>query len=137
MKYQDERQYNRHQADGMRLYHEGAGHEAERQFLAALHDARHSGIPDERLALTLYQLAKLAQADGRFRDAEKYFEESLATEVHGLGPDHPYVAVVLRAFAALLQREGRANEATCLIARADDIWDGIAASQASATAFSA
>ena len=122
MRSPKESRYSQHLADGMGFYRAGADSDAEGQFLAALHDAHHLHITDERLGLTLYQLAEVAQAKGHFHDAEKYFQEALVSEEHGLGPDHPYIAVVLRAYAALLHRQGRFNEASCLTARAEDIW---------------
>ena len=134
MRYQEEPRYTQHQADGMSHYHAGADSEAARQFLAALHDAHHLHITDERLAVTLYQLAEIALTAGRFHDAEKYFQEALTTEEHGLGPDHPYIAVIPRAYAALLQRQGRFNEAACLTARAEDIWEGTVLAPAPACA---
>jgi hypothetical protein len=122
MNLKDERLWARCHADGARLFHEGHDAEAERRLHQAIRHAEAAGIADARLASTHYQLAMLAQADHRWADAERHYREALAAEVAGLGADHPYVAMILRAHARLLHRLRRAGEAADLERRADAIW---------------
>src|SRR5215213_7427718 len=99
MRRQDDRMWARCHADGMRLFHEGHDAEAERRLDQAVRHAEAARITDARLASTLYQLGVLAQADHRWTDAERHYRAALAVEEAALGPDHPYVAMILRAHA--------------------------------------
>jgi hypothetical protein len=108
----------------MRLFREGHDAEAERKLHQAVRHAEGAGIDDARLAGTLFQLAELARADHRWTDAERLYRRALAAEATALGPDHPYVAMILRSQARLLRRVGRDAEAAALERRADAIWGG-------------
>ena len=124
MTTRQEQLFERHHAEGMRHYREGEDAAAEHQFHVAVHLAHTSGITDERLGSALYQLGEIAQSHGHLRIAEQYFQEALAVDEQALGPDHPFVAMVLRAYAALLKREGQIDAAARLTARAEAIWGG-------------
>src|SRR5262245_27302128 len=118
----DERLWARCQADGMRRFHEGRDAEAERALCQAIRHAEAAGIGGARLACTLFQLAELARAGHRWRDAERLYGRALAAEAAELGADHPYVALILRSQARLLRGLRRHAEAAALERRADEIW---------------
>jgi tetratricopeptide (TPR) repeat protein len=127
MNGQAERLWARCHADGMRLFQAGRDAEARRELNRAVRHARAAGIADARLASTLFQLAAVAQADHRWAEAEQHYQRALAAEEAGLGADHPYVAMILRAYARMLARRGRITEAAELDRRAEAIWSGEAA----------
>jgi hypothetical protein len=122
MKRQGERAWASHYADGRRLFLEGHDAEAERELQRALHQAEAARLDGSRLACTHFQLARLAQADHRWSDADQHYQQALADEEAALGADHPYVAMILRAHAGLLRRLRREAEAAELERRAEALW---------------
>lgn len=119
--------WTRNEADGERLLHDGRYDEAEEKLRAAAQHARAAGFDDARLAATLYRLAVVAERRGHVGEALDLYRRALAIEERALGPDHPYVAMVLGSYAALLRRGGQATQAAALEARARSIWRGGAA----------
>jgi tetratricopeptide (TPR) repeat protein len=115
--------WSRSHADGERLFDSGHYPEAEGKLHDALQHARAAGIEDARLACTLYRLGNLAERCGHTGAALDYYRRALETEELALGPDHPYVAMVMRGYAAMLRRAGHAGQAAALDARAAAIWD--------------
>ena len=124
MRATSERLWSRDQADGERLLHEGRYDEAETKFHAAVLHARDAGIDDARVASSYYQLAVLVGRRGRRSEALDLYKRALEAEERALGPDHPYVAMVLRGYAAQLRQAGHAGQAAALDARAEAIWRG-------------
>ena len=124
MRATQERLWSRDHEDGMRLCQEGRYPEAEGKFRSAVKHARTGGIADARTAATLYQLATLSARRGHATEALAFYKQSLEVEQRALGADHPYVAMILRAYAALLARTHHAAQAAALAAQADAIWRG-------------
>jgi tetratricopeptide (TPR) repeat protein len=69
-------------------------------------------------AAAMSVLARLYQAKGNFRDAEKHLNAALAINKQQLQPNHPNIAGDLGAMAQLYQAEGRFDEAEPLYQRA-------------------
>src|SRR5262249_41131891 len=59
---------------------------------------------DERLGTSLMHLAAVYDAQGQFSDAERLYQRALVLHERQLGPDHPQVADVLEAQAALQRK---------------------------------
>src|SRR5262249_8814839 len=114
----------RDHADGLHLYHDGRHPEAEAKLRSALRHARAAHIADARLAATLYQLAILGEERGHSAEALDFYRRALETEERVLGADHPFVAMILRPYAALLRRTHCAAQAAACEARAERIWNG-------------
>ncbi len=70
------------------------------------------------MAATLYSLASVDRAQGRYAEAEPLYKRALAVREKELRPDHPFVATSLENYAALLRDVGRNAEADTLDARA-------------------
>ena len=116
--------WERRHADGMRLQAAGRDVEAEAAFREAIRHAGRWGIGGARLACTLYQLATLCRRRDRHAEAERLYRRAIQLEEHDLGPDHPYVAMILRAHARTLRWLGRDADATRAERRAEAIWAG-------------
>lgn len=114
--------WSRCHEDGERLFSSGHYPEAEAKLRAAVRHARAAGIDDARLARTLFRLGNVAERRGHVGAALDYYRRALETEQKALGVDHPYVAMVIRPYAALLRRAGRTSQAAALEARAAAIW---------------
>ncbi len=115
-------QWNTLNAAGIEAYQRGDYAEAEQQWRAALKEAEGFGPQDPRLAASLNNLAELYHAQGRYAEAEPFYERALAIWEKVLGPDHPHVAKGLENSAALLRKTGRATEAAKMEARAKGGW---------------
>ena len=59
---------------------------------------------DERLASSLLHLAAVYAAQGQYTDATPLYQRALVLHEQLLGPDHPQVADVLEAQAALQRK---------------------------------
>jgi len=92
--------------------------EAEELYLAALKEAESFGEQDTRLATTLNGLALLYTAYGLYAEAEPLYHRAVAIGEKALGPEHPYVATVLKNYADLLSKTDRNAEAERLEERA-------------------
>jgi tetratricopeptide (TPR) repeat protein len=73
---------------------------------------------DYEIAMTLGNLAAIAQRRGDLTEAEQMHRRSLATKERTLGPEHPELATTLSNLATTLYAEGRAGEAVPLLRRA-------------------
>ncbi len=124
MRARQEILWRRDHEDGMRLSRDGCYPEAEAKLRSALEHARVGGIRDARLASTLYQLALLSERRGHPTEALGLYRRALDVEEKALGPDHPYVAMILRGYANLLRRQHHPARAAELAARAEAIWNG-------------
>jgi hypothetical protein len=58
---------------------------------------------------------------GKLTEAEPRYLRALAIFEQTFGPDHPNVATVLKSLTDLLEKSGRAEEATAARARAEGI----------------
>jgi tetratricopeptide (TPR) repeat protein len=91
-------------AAGMQAFAQGDYAEAARQFQAALPLAEGRHPDDEHLATSLMNLAAVYDAQGQYSDAAPLYQRALVLHEHLLGPDHPQVADVLEAYAALQRK---------------------------------
>jgi tetratricopeptide (TPR) repeat protein len=113
---------------GERANVDGRYHEAERQYLIALSEARNFGHDDDRLAISLYQLsvlyirqARYYRAQDKYAEAQRLARESLSIREQVYGSEHPRVALVLNILAAALLEYGSYSEAKPLLNRALEI----------------
>jgi hypothetical protein len=118
------RRWSRLEREGERLYAHGQDLAAARRFQDAVRAARASGCADGRLAVSLYHLAVLHQHLGHYRLAERACAGALCAEQRALGADHPYVADILRRYAAILRHLARPCQADQAEARASRIMAG-------------
>jgi len=97
-------QWERVTAVGAQALARGDYAEAARQFQAALPLASGRRPDNERLATSLLHLAAVYTAQGQHTDAAPLYQRALVLHEHLLGPDHPQVADVLEAQAALQRK---------------------------------
>src|SRR5437899_2606067 len=75
---------------------------------------------------TLYHnLGGLEHARGHFAGGEPWARQSVAIREQALGPDHPEVAADVAALAALLDGQGKWDEAEALYRRALAIFERV------------
>jgi tetratricopeptide (TPR) repeat protein len=79
----------------------------------------HSEDDDKPLetALSSAELAKLYEAQGRYIDAEPFYEQSLKITERQLGSNHPHVAASINNLALLFYYQGRYSKAEQLFQR--------------------
>lgn len=92
--------------------------QGERMLKAALKVAEEWGPKDPRLGVTLNNLARLYQTQGRFDEAEAVFKRALAIAESERGPDHVDTAVGLSNLASLYSACKRYDRAEPLFVRA-------------------
>lgn len=80
---------------------------AQKNFTAALIEAERGGPETERVAVTLFNQAKLLGAQGKFTEAEPLVRRSLAIRKMVLPPDHLDLALSLAAMASMHLRRHR------------------------------
>ena len=108
---------------GERALEEARYDEAEKIFLACVSDAENFGESDERLPLSLNNLAWLYRLQGKYAEAEPLYQRSLAIREKALGPEHPDVAQSLNNLALLYKAQGKHAEAEPLDQRALGIYE--------------
>ncbi len=69
-----------------------------------------------------YHLALLYEVQGRYAEAEPFYERALAIREKALGEEHPHVAQTLNNLALLYATQGRYAEAEPLFERALEIF---------------
>ncbi len=106
---------------GERALEEARYDEAEKMFLACLSDAENFGESDERLPLSLNNLAWLYRLQGKYAEAEPLYQRALGIYETALGPEHPHVADTLENYADLLRKMERDAEAEEMEKRAKAI----------------
>ncbi len=99
-----EGRWERVTAAGVQAFAQGDYAEAARQFQAALPLVEGQRPGDERLASSLLHLAAVYAAQGQYTDAAPLYQRALVLHEQLLGPDHPQVADVLEAQAALQRK---------------------------------
>ncbi len=112
-------------AAGMEAYRQGRYAEAEQHFTAALKEAEKFGPDDERLGTSLYYLAEVYRAQGRYADVEPLLRRSLTISEKALGPENPDVAPILDRLATLYQTQGKYAQAEPLYQRSLAIWEKV------------
>ncbi len=91
--------------------------EAEELFFAALKEAESFGEKDTRLATTLNELALLFTDQGKYAEAEPFFQRSIAIYEKALGTEHPDVTIILNNLGLLYTDQGKYAEAEPLFQR--------------------
>ena len=108
---------------GTKAYQQSQYAEAEKQFVAALHEAEKFGQQDGRLATSLNNLALVQKTQGRHAEAEPLHQRALAIREKALGPQHPHVPTSLNNLAMVYRAQGRYAEAEPLCRRSLAILD--------------
>ena len=96
---------------GLEAQRQGRYGEAEEHFSAALKEAENFGPEDHRLATSLSNLAELYRGQGKYAEAEPFYQRTLAILEKALGPEHPYVATSLSSLGVLYATQGKYAEA--------------------------
>ena len=103
---------------GSDAYEQGNYAEAEKQWSAALQEAGKFGPEDPRLATSLNNQGELYRAQGKYSEAESFFQRWLAISEKALDPEHPEMARGLNNLALLYNDQGKYAEAEPLNRRA-------------------
>jgi hypothetical protein len=94
-----DRLWRRTDLAGTKFMDQGRFAEAERQFAAAIHEARFFGDRDPRLAKSLLHQAQALVAQNKHPDAIPLLEQAIMIYQRAHGLDHPETAAVLNYFA--------------------------------------
>jgi tetratricopeptide (TPR) repeat protein len=113
----DEAVWKQYMRAGLSAYQRGDYAEATKQWEAALKEAQDFGAQKTHPAISLYALAELYRAQGRYGEAEPLYKRSLAIREKALGPKHPDVALSLNQLAGLYYFQGRYEDAEPLYKR--------------------
>lgn len=97
--------------------------EAEKHFKAALLKTETFSTEDQRLPLTLGNLAEVYRIQDKYSQATPYFQRLLEISEKNFGPDHPNVAAHLNNLAGNYRAQGKLAEAEPLYKRALAIWE--------------
>ena len=104
---------------------DGAGKTAEAEGLPARSALaifeRHLGSEHHEVAVTLNNLAAIAQRGGDVQEAESLYRRALAIKEQTLGPEQPELAPTLNNLALLCVADDRFNEAESLCGRAIEL----------------
>jgi tetratricopeptide (TPR) repeat protein len=91
-------------AAGVQAFARGDYVEAARQFQAVLPLVEGRRPDDGRLATSLLHLAAVYDAQGQYTDAAPLYQRTLVLHERLLGPNHPQIADILEAQAALQRK---------------------------------
>ncbi|MBI4533915.1 MAG: tetratricopeptide repeat protein [Candidatus Melainabacteria bacterium] len=91
--------------------HDGKYAEAEVSLQAAINQAKQLGQNDPRLAVSLYNLGSLYQAQAKFREAKPLIQQALTIREKTLGRKSIETARTLNTLANLYRAEGKFAEA--------------------------
>ena len=94
---------------------------AEKQFKAAIHEARHSGASGLQLAESLDGLAAVYRDQKKYAASETLYKETLAIKETILGPWHPSLAETLDNLSGVFESQGKHQQAEPLDKRAHQI----------------
>lgn len=117
--------WNAYVIAGEKAYQRGDYAQAEKQWLVALRVADGFGSEDGRLSQTLDKVTALYQAQGRYAEAEPFYERLLRIDEEAVGPIHPNVARDLDNLAALYQVRRKYTEAASAFKRSVVIWQKV------------
>src|SRR4029450_4975001 len=84
----------------------------------ALQTAERAGAGDESLATLFHNIGGLEHARGQFARGEPAARRSVELRERALGSEHPAVAADVAALAALIDAQGRFDEAEAMYLRA-------------------
>jgi tetratricopeptide (TPR) repeat protein len=104
-----------------RLHEEHHFTEARTILLSALEDASKHQKPEYRLAYTLNNLGAIAQDEGRYFEAEKYYRDSITSWERAGERSRLALARTLNNLATLLDSGGKLAEAQELLRRSEAI----------------
>lgn len=107
--------YNRSGKSFLRM---GQYADAERMFASALQVAEELGPKDPHLGVSLLNLARSCQAQGKFEKAKSLLARALGIAEAEHGPEHVDVAATCNSLAGLYQAMGKFDEAEPLYKRA-------------------
>ncbi len=110
--------WEEHVSAGVTAHQRGQYEEALYQFERALKEAEAFGKQDPGYATTLDNLAAIYCDQGRYAEAEPFYQQSLAILEKAAGPEHPDVATSLNHLAELYRAQGRYGTAELLYRRA-------------------
>lgn len=108
--FADEVSWQRNIQSGQMALQRGRHARAEKQFLAALKDAEALGKKNPRLAITLNLLAEACRIQGKFKEAEQYFQRALTLGKQSLGKDNPEYIKIVDNHDKLLRAQGLENK---------------------------
>ncbi|MGA2496212.1 MAG: tetratricopeptide repeat protein [Tepidisphaeraceae bacterium] len=103
--------------DGYKVYRAGKYTQAEKLFGIALKAAEEFGVSDDRLGISLTNLAQVYSAQARYDRAEPLYNRSLAIWEKALGPDHPNIASSLNNLGWLHVKQAKYDQAEQFYAR--------------------
>src|SRR5438552_1074770 len=103
---------------GHQAYQQGRFLEAEQFLAAAVREAERFGPQDPRLGASLYSLALLYQAQGKYAEAEPLYQRALAIVEKAVGPEAPVTAMVVDGLAGVHFDQGAYDRAEPLFRRA-------------------
>jgi len=115
--------WEKHHQAGLTAYRGKNYSQAEKQFKAALTEAEKLSADDERLTVTLGNLAEVYRFQSKHSQATPYFKRLVEINKVGFGPDHPNVAAHLNNLAGNYRAQGKLTEAEPLYKRSLDIWE--------------
>jgi tetratricopeptide (TPR) repeat protein len=115
--------WEEHHQAGLTAFRGGNYSEAGKQFKAALIEAEKFSTADERLTLTLGNLAEVYRFQSKYSQAEPYFKRLVDISEESFGPDHSNVAAHLNNLAGNYRAQGKLAEAEPLYKRSMDIWE--------------
>ena len=69
------------------------------------------GEKDPRLAITLNLLGESCRIQGKFKEAEQYYQRALILGEQSLGKDNPEFSRIVENHAKLLRAQGLENKA--------------------------
>jgi predicted Zn-dependent protease len=96
---------------GANAYRQGQYDEAETSWQNALKEAEGIGAEDQRVAISLTNLARLHVMRGKYSEAESLYQRSVTIWEKTVGPEHRNLAVSLNGLAAVYHRQHRYGEA--------------------------
>jgi tetratricopeptide (TPR) repeat protein len=106
-----------------RLFEEqGRYSDAEPEFTRALAIYQKASSPNYfNIGDSLFEVAVVFALEGKIKEADSYFKQTLTTMEKSLGRDHPHLLPVLETYSVWLQRMNRMSESKEMEARAQAI----------------
>lgn len=105
-------------ATGAKAFQQGQLVEAEQFYRAALDEVTSAGSDDPRVAPTLNALAVLYHTQGKYAQAETFYQRVLKLLEHTLGADQPALATTMNNLAVVRESQGKLDDAEPLYQRA-------------------
>jgi len=106
---------------GHKAYSLGHYAEAQKNYLAAIDDAKQSAGDDPQIVTPLNNLAALYMQQGRYSDAEQLYLQALSIRNNMSASEDSGTVIILSNLGALYLKEGKYPEAESLCKRALDL----------------